>query len=366
MQALDNIITLAEKRQAEMIIFSGDIFDSDVRSLHSRIHFREALRRAGRSGIECYIAHGNHDPIGTDMVISFDLENVTTFGPDPENHPLYRQETKLANVIGVSHPHEKVSDNLALSIEGPAEGFNIGVLHCNVGSISEDNYAPCNLSDLLNRRIHYWALGHVHQAQILHRDPYVVYPGITQGRHINENGPKGVYVVHVKNNHIVELEFVPVDTVRWEKMEIDITDMTYLEDIIDLDLQLSPNIFTLLRLRCIGRGPLNHVLRDPHKVSELLPLLNTEMQEVISLQVNTQPEMDLQERRRGEDLLATLLKSFDELKTLPSQELLTLILKEGASKRIRNWLENFNDEELAQIVEDAELWTAGRLMEDET
>ena len=37
----------------------------------------------------------------------------------------------------------------------------------------------------------YWALGHVHAHEVLHRAPWVVFPGNTQGRHIRETGRQG-------------------------------------------------------------------------------------------------------------------------------------------------------------------------------
>ena len=52
-------------------------------------------------------------------------------------------------------------------------------------------YAPCTLEGLLSKNYDYWALGHVHRREILHENPWIVFPGNTQGRHINESGPRG-------------------------------------------------------------------------------------------------------------------------------------------------------------------------------
>src|ERR1700761_9369652 len=46
--------------------------------------------------------------------------------------------------------------------------FNIGVFHTNLAGISEHaNYAPCSLETLKNKGYQYWALGHVHNRQVL-------------------------------------------------------------------------------------------------------------------------------------------------------------------------------------------------------
>jgi len=53
-----------------------------------------------------------------------------------------------------------------------------------------ENYAPCAIEDLTNKGYDYWALGHVHQASVLHEKPHVVFPGNLQGRHARETGTK--------------------------------------------------------------------------------------------------------------------------------------------------------------------------------
>src|SRR5690606_40260244 len=41
----------------------------------------------------------------------------------------------------------------------------------------------------------YWALGHVHQRELLHADPPILFSGCLQGRHARETGPKGATIV---------------------------------------------------------------------------------------------------------------------------------------------------------------------------
>jgi DNA repair exonuclease SbcCD nuclease subunit len=62
-QAFENIIDLAIREQADFLIVAGDIYDSANRSLYAQIRFREALRRAAEAGLQCFLAHGNHDPL---------------------------------------------------------------------------------------------------------------------------------------------------------------------------------------------------------------------------------------------------------------------------------------------------------------
>src|SRR5699024_10048812 len=66
----------------------------------------------------------------------------------------------------------------------------------------------------------YWALGHVHQAAVLHEEPYIVFPGNLQGRHARECGPKGAYRVCVRDGAIAALEHFPCDVMRWAELGI--------------------------------------------------------------------------------------------------------------------------------------------------
>src|SRR5690625_6385033 len=67
-----------------------------------------------------------------------------------------------------------------------------GSLHSNTGY---GVYAPFYLRDLVEKDFDYWALGHIHQREILKENPHIVYPGNIQGRNRKEQGEKGCYYV---------------------------------------------------------------------------------------------------------------------------------------------------------------------------
>ncbi len=48
------------------------------------------------------------------------------------------------------------------------------------------NYAPFTWKDLKATGYNYWALGHIHQPQIVSEQPLIVYPGTPQG-HTKKN-----------------------------------------------------------------------------------------------------------------------------------------------------------------------------------
>jgi DNA repair exonuclease SbcCD nuclease subunit len=114
--------------------------------------------------------------------------------------------------------------------------FNIGLLHTSLDCETEGEharYAPCRIADLSAKGYQYWALGHIHQRAIRHRDPAVVYPGNIQGRHVRELGEKGCMLVTVDDHGSPQLEFQPLDVFRWHVCEVDGSAAERADDVLD-------------------------------------------------------------------------------------------------------------------------------------
>ena len=177
--------------------------------------FVAQMGRLREAHIPVYLLHGNHD---AESQITRRLplpDNVHVFGgQQPES---FRIDDLDVVLHGQSYRQRDVSENLARSYPQPVDGtFNIGVLHTGLGGMGgHANYAPCSLDDLINKGYDYWALGHVHRAEVLHERPYIVFPGNLQGRHVRESGAKGARLVTVENNEIVDCAMVHTDVVRW-------------------------------------------------------------------------------------------------------------------------------------------------------
>ena len=101
---------------------------------------------------------------------------------------------------GRSFGQRLVGGDFLASYPARRDGYlNIGLLHTALdGSRGHESYAPCTIEELKRFGYDYWALGHVHAAEIVSRDPYIVYPGNIQGRHARETGAKGAMRVSVE------------------------------------------------------------------------------------------------------------------------------------------------------------------------
>ena len=101
---------------------------------------------------------------------------------------------------------------------------NIGLLHTSMGGYAgHDTYAPTTLEMLRSKGYAYWALGHVHAKQILCENPYVVYPGNIQGRHVGETGEKGCFIASDVSGALTP-KFYALDTLRWSVLSVDVSE----------------------------------------------------------------------------------------------------------------------------------------------
>lgn len=213
--ALDQLVGAAIDEQAAFLVIAGDIYDGDWRDYKTGLFFVNQMGRLNRAGIPVYLLHGNHDA-ASQITKRLELpENVHVFSArKPET---FRLEKIDAALHGQSFRQRSVTENLVPDYPPPISGaFNIGVLHTGLGGMGgHENYAPCSLDDLINKGYDYWALGHIHQANVLRERPHIVFPGNLQGRHARETGAKGARLVTVADGEIADDAFVPCDVVRW-------------------------------------------------------------------------------------------------------------------------------------------------------
>ena len=222
--AFDNLIQCAIDEAVDFVVIAGDLFDGDWRDMSTGLYFAGAMGRLDQAGIPAFLLAGNHDAAS---VISRTMPwppNVRLFGArKPETH---RLPNLAVSVHGQSFPTPIVTDNLVLAYP-PADdhAFNIGMLHTALaGRPGHAAYAPCSLDDLRSKGYEYWALGHVHEFEVVSQAPHVVFPGNVQGRTIREIGPKGAVIVTVVDREVTEIARVELDVIRWVGLDVDITD----------------------------------------------------------------------------------------------------------------------------------------------
>jgi DNA repair exonuclease SbcCD nuclease subunit len=107
----------------------------------------------------------------------------------------------------------------------------------------------------------------VHQREILSEDPWIVFPGNLQGRHIREAGGKGCTLVTVERRAITQVRHHNLDVLRWGEVVGDLSGVrdtdAALEKIrqaLAAHLAAGDDLPWALRLRCTGATPAHAAL----------------------------------------------------------------------------------------------------------
>ena len=168
--AFSRIVDLCIENEVDFLVVAGDVYEGPTRNVATQRKFRDELRRLSKEGVKTFIVHGNHDHLDSWFATLEWPESVHFFEcGGVEAVDIEKEGNLVATVYGISYPKRAVKTNLAkrFKVTGDAP-FNIGVLHCNVGNVSEhEPYAPCSLKDLQEKGIDYWALGLIHKHQVL-------------------------------------------------------------------------------------------------------------------------------------------------------------------------------------------------------
>lgn len=390
--ALRRLTETAIAAEADFVVLAGDLYDEADRSLRAQAVLHQAWSRLSAAGIGVFAIHGNHDPLTGERARFALPDGVHVFGAGriAEGKPAYRKDGKLAAfVYGISYGSRAVHDNLAPGYRpSPEADFHIALLHGNVdGHPGHDPYAPSALPDLTSGGMHYWALGHIHGRRVLHTYPHVVYSGNTQGRHSGETGPKGCYVVDVRESGEMKLTFAPLDEVRWLTADVPIDGipdeeqlLAALETACEDAVQAAEGRAVMLSLRLSGRGPLHGKLTDAREHRDLLSALRERVQTVYPadapgwvwvhrLDAATGPALDL-ERLAEEDSFAgeafrlyrRLRLDTEDLEAFTDEALAGMM----ASARLRRLLKERGALRPDELLERAALRLAGMLAEEES
>ena len=212
-KAFVNLVNLCIQKRVNFLILAGDLYDGDLLDYQTGLFFANQMSKL-QSLVSKFIwcratttlrARSLRVSAYLIMCIPFPVVNPHTGG----------SRIRVA-LHGWSYPTRAVTEDISQRYPDPLSGFyNIGILHTSLdGRPGHDHYAPCSLQNLINRGYDYWALGHIHQREIVTEKPLVVFPGNLQGRHVREAGAKGCIYVEVSGGQ-TQIDFHPLDVVQW-------------------------------------------------------------------------------------------------------------------------------------------------------
>jgi len=231
-RAFENLVQLALREQVDFVVCAGDLYDGDWQDFNTGLFFAKGMAQLGAAGIPVYLLRGNHDA-ASKLTRSLPLSsNVRLF--DHKVPQTFTDEHLGVALHGQSFATAAVSEDLAAAYPAPIRGFfNLAVLHTALaGRPCHANYAPTSIDVLRAKGYDYWALGHVHKREVVITNPWIVFPGNLQGRHIYEQGAKGCELVSVVDGEVTS-ETVALDVLRWLELDLDATAPTDFDAVLD-------------------------------------------------------------------------------------------------------------------------------------
>lgn len=271
-RACENLIRLALEEQVDFLLLAGDLYDGDWRDYNTGLFFARQMARLNEAGIPVFVVAGNHDAESRISRVLQMPPNVHLFGSAAAETA--RLDDLGVAIHGQSFRAPSVTEDLSLGYPPAVPGcLNIGLLHTSLdGRPGHAPYAPCRLDGLLTRGYDYWALGHVHQHEVVAQDPWVVYAGNLQGRHVREPGAKGCVLVSVADGRVQHLAHRPLDVLRWQLAEVDLGDtgtfaevLERIEGALEAALRAADGRLLALRLRLAGQTAMHARLHAEHE-----------------------------------------------------------------------------------------------------
>jgi exonuclease SbcD len=261
-RALENLVTLCLEEDAKLLLLAGDLYDGDWRDYSTGLFFAAQLARLRESGARMVWIRGNHDAqskLTHHLELGDHCHELATKRPTTLELP----ELDVA-VHGQGFATQAVTEDLSERYPEPVRGvLNIGLLHTALsGRRGHAPYAPCDVNALVARGYDYWALGHVHQREVVHEAPHVVFPGNLQGRHVREAGEKGATLITVRDGAIAAVEPRVLDVVRFARLSVDVSEASSLGDAAELTkralvkaLEQAGGRLVAARVTLSGRSP---------------------------------------------------------------------------------------------------------------
>ncbi len=357
-EAFQSLIETAIKEKPDFILIVGDIYDGEDRSLRAQHKFQQGMESLNHHDIPVYLSHGNHDHLSGTWTRFKLPKNVYVF---PENTEKVKIQIRQQDVYisGFSYKNRHVKESMMNSFEEAfhSDAIHIGMLHGSLaGDVTHSVYAPFTKNELISKNYDYWALGHIHKRQILHKEPPIVYSGNIQSRHRNEKGPKGFYDVTLDKGD-AQLTFISTSALIYDQISCSCKEIIHANEWFEA-IEESIDKFR----NQYGAGVIEVQLTDVNTIAQTM-LEDTPMEEWLSMVRESQelktPMIWVQSISiKSSDLLIVESTGLTEtvisqMKNWDTQQWKEIVSEVYQHTRLSRYLDKLTEEEYEAIEEQA-------------
>lgn len=224
--SFEKAVNFAIDHDVDLVLLAGDTFDSTHPTPQSKIFFANQIKRLVDRQIQVVMVLGNHDYSQIDDLLLNESPYFKIIGSNEqiEQVDFMTKSQYKYRVVGFSYQHNHITEDIIAKYPPKSTSiYTIGLAHAGMkqSSVDQNNYAPFTLNEVKDLNYDYFALGHIHLRQVLSQEPWIVYSGNLQGRHVNEKDAKGFYFGQVdEQSQNTQLQFIDVSPIVWQTVDL--------------------------------------------------------------------------------------------------------------------------------------------------
>lgn len=224
--SFEKAVNFAIDHDVDLVLLAGDTFDSIHPTPQSKIFFANQIKLLVDRQIQVVMVLGNHDYSQIDDLLLNESPYFKIIGSNEqiEQVDFMTKSQYKYRVVGFSYQHNHITEDIIAKYPPKSTSiYTIGLAHAGMkqSSVDQNNYAPFTLNEVKDLNYDYFALGHIHLRQVLSQEPWIVYSGNLQGRHVNEKDAKGFYFGQVdEQSQNTQLQFIDVSPIVWQTVDL--------------------------------------------------------------------------------------------------------------------------------------------------
>jgi DNA repair protein SbcD/Mre11 len=230
------LVDWAIENEVDAVAVAGDIVEHDNRYFEAVSALESGLSKLDEAEIKVFVVAGNHDyDVIPSILRDHRFEHVHLLGEGGS------WEFKTVNLNGsdiqftgwsfpgMHHRTDPLQDFPSGEVDSSAA--TIGLIHGDYNA-GESQYAPLQFSSLTEHGVNAWVMGHIHKPGVFNTsDPLIYYPGSPHALSPKEKETHGPVLLTVQDNRITGHEQITFSPVRYEELQIDISDIVSQDEI---------------------------------------------------------------------------------------------------------------------------------------
>lgn len=227
-------VTEAIDRQVDGVLLAGDLVERSRDLLVAYGDLKNGVEKLATAGIPVLAVAGNHDTLVLPR-LAREIDALQLLGAEGR-----WQEKNIGklNIIGWSFPRPQVRHSPLKELPPISlPERTIGLLHCDRDQ-SDSPYAPVSSAELEAAPTAAWLLGHIHQPDALVGPRPIGYLGSLNALRASETGARGPWLLRWRHSGL-EIEQLPLAPLRYEVLELDLSELDQAEGLAELILSQS-------------------------------------------------------------------------------------------------------------------------------